>query len=1060
MNLKNIRRKVEDDKEIKFNNDLKSEDTMFNIISHFCSKEFNETLCEILIFSRTQFFTNIESNVIRSLEDLYSQNCTSNKKLVSILNNNLKLLEKKYDENYTILSKTWNNYNNHTTQKKYLTNFRKHCFHTADTASHNCKQRDNKFLVVFENDKNNFIKFVICENCKKVYLSSFILCKCFHCDEEFYSSILSKNEKSDLLPATWKKYHCPLIINNKMRCIKCHDYFNLNLKTGMLCCANKKCGFTSLPKKILWNCKICSKDFTSEAIIYDPLEFEIVKKIIDQTLTLKHRAHPNKIPCCKLNVFFAEFYHKKECKGILYLGELNDKLIVVCEKCEAINFYENFIWTCPNCQLKFRDKAYLEGEKNNNSKNKNINVNQNYDDSRTKSKYNKKKELNEENEKKNENMSKITKVYKIPKFIYRNLNIKKFNSFNGTSVFHNLSMSELILQKLEQNENDENEVNITKDKKEKEFINRINKKIIGRKILGNNSKIFNDSDLKTKSLIFQNDEIDKKDIKKRIESQDENYNNILVSGKLLSDFSKSLNETKNDLKMSKRRSGMFLQSLKKTKLNAEEKNNEKKEEKKNECSFNFGKERIIKWRAGHRNIIMSNENNKNGKKVNNENKVINETNENNDIKEEKRERVQSFNNNLEGKKKKNLFNSKNVNSKSKKKNKNTQKNSLSSKDTSKNSPKFLRKLRQMQWKNQPKNEVKNNDNANNGNEEYKEVDNFNYKKEEEKENKKNLTKEKIIDEKNEQSNKIIKLQKRSEFKNNLISNTNKKIENILQKTKIKRFDINDYSVDKKLGEGSYGVIYRITNQKTRKKYAFKKNIKNNLQSIELSIKEFDMVSLCQHPHIMEVYGINIRVLDATTFCLDILMEAAERDWDKEIKKHLRERTYYTEEELINIMKQISSALLYMQQTFNITHRDIKPENILVFPNNNYKLADFGEAKEIKINKQINTLRGTELYMSPILLEGLKTNKDDVKHDPFKSDVFSLGFCLIYAACLNYQLLYDLREFNNDMRIKDRLKKHLKKQYSEKFIDLICEMIKLNEKERLDFVGLNNELKKW
>ena len=323
-----------------------------------------------------------------------------------------------------------------------------------------------------------------------------------------------------------------------------------------------------------------------------------------------------------------------------------------------------------------------------------------------------------------------------------------------------------------------------------------------------------------------------------------------------------------------------------------------------------------------------------------------------------------------------------------------------------------------------------------------------------------MTKEKIIDEKNEQSNKIIKLQKRSEFKNNLISNTNKKIENILQKTKIKRFDINDYSVDKKLGEGSYGIIYRITNQKTKKKYAFKKNIKNNLPSIELSIKEFDMVSLCQHPHIMEVYGINIRVLDATTFCLDILMEAAERDWDKEIKKHLRERTYYTEEELINIMKQISSALLYMQQTFNITHRDIKPENILIFKNNNYKLADFGEAKEIKINKQINTLRGTELYMSPILLEGLKTNKDDVKHDPFKSDVFSLGFCLIYAACLNYQLLYDLREFNNDMRIKDRLKKHLKKQYSEKFIDLICEMIKLNEKERLDFDGLNNELKKW
>ena len=46
-------------------------------------------------------------------------------------------------------------------------------------------------------------------------------------------------------------------------------------------------------------------------------------------------------------------------------------------------------------------------------------------------------------------------------------------------------------------------------------------------------------------------------------------------------------------------------------------------------------------------------------------------------------------------------------------------------------------------------------------------------------------------------------------------------------------------------------------------------------------------------------------------------------------------------------------------------------------------------------------------MSPALYNGLKNEKNDVSHNPFKSDVFSLGFCFLYAAGLNYNLLYQV-----------------------------------------------------
>ena len=293
----------------------------------------------------------------------------------------------------------------------------------------------------------------------------------------------------------------------------------------------------------------------------------------------------------------------------------------------------------------------------------------------------------------------------------------------------------------------------------------------------------------------------------------------------------------------------------------------------------------------------------------------------------------------------------------------------------------------------------------------------------------------------------------------LFSHISKRINHILSSSKISQFNLEDYTFSRRLGEGSYGVIHCLINEKTKEKYALKKIIAYSLKKIQEFTKEFELVHICHHPNILKIYGLNINILDQTTYSLQVLMEKAERDWDKDIKRRLQERRYYTEEELISIMRQLTSALLFMKEKLNITHRDIKPQNVLIFEGGVYKLADFGEAKEIKIKKNLNTLRGTELYMSPALYNGLKINKDDVDHDPFKSDLFSLGFCLVYAATMNFNLLYDLRNINNDEMIKIKIKEYLQDNYSEKLIHIICKMVELDEKKRLDFKQLSIEIEK-
>jgi hypothetical protein len=189
-----------------------------------------------------------------------------------------------------------------------------------------------------------------------------ILCHCTKCNIDYYSNILKKNEDQNLLLATWEKYHCDKIVNEKMKCLKCRSDLYLNLKNKNLICINKKCNFSSLPEKIIWSCNVCGIEFKSNAIIYNPLQNEYIKRIIKQTLYIKHKAHPNKLPCCNLNIFFTDFYHKKDCKGILFIGELNHKIIIVCERCKAFNFYDRFIWTCPKCGIRFRDKKVLKSE--------------------------------------------------------------------------------------------------------------------------------------------------------------------------------------------------------------------------------------------------------------------------------------------------------------------------------------------------------------------------------------------------------------------------------------------------------------------------------------------------------------------------------------------------------------------------------------------------------------------------------------------------------------------------------------------------------------------------
>ena len=278
-------------------------------------------------------------------------------------------------------------------------------------------------------------------------------------------------------------------------------------------------------------------------------------------------------------------------------------------------------------------------------------------------------------------------------------------------------------------------------------------------------------------------------------------------------------------------------------------------------------------------------------------------------------------------------------------------------------------------------------------------------------------------------------------------------------------NINDYNIIKQIGEGTFGKIFEVENN-NHQHFALKKLLANSVKEMEMLKSEYEMLLGLEDLNInlIHIYGIENKKLDKTTFVVYVLMELAICDWEKEIFNREKTKRYYTEEELIIILKNLIYTFAELQRN-NISHRDIKPQNILLCKDNSLKIADFGEAKEARNRNNIDTIRqtirGTELYMSPILFDSLKTKKRKGKyilHNSYKSDVFSLGFCILLAATLKVDSLYVIREIKDMIILSNEIHKFLKKRYSENLINVIISMLEIEEKNRFDFIELEKIVK--
>ena len=109
---------------------------------------------------------------------------------------------------------------------------------------------------------------------------------------------------------------------------------------------------------------------------------------------------------------------------------------------------------------------------------------------------------------------------------------------------------------------------------------------------------------------------------------------------------------------------------------------------------------------------------------------------------------------------------------------------------------------------------------------------------------------------------------------------------------------------------------------------------------------------------------------------------------------------------------------------------------------------------------VTEIRGTEAFLSPIMFEALIRNQKKIKHNLYKSDVYSLGLCFVFALTRNLYIMQKIKETKQDEKIKKLIldnKVDKKSEFSQEFINLIVKMLCWEEKNRIDFIELNKIL---
>ncbi len=196
--------------------------------------------------------------------------------------------------------------------------------------------------------------------------------------------------------------------------------------------------------------------------------------------------------------------------------------------------------------------------------------------------------------------------------------------------------------------------------------------------------------------------------------------------------------------------------------------------------------------------------------------------------------------------------------------------------------------------------------------------------------------------------------------------------------------IGKYEVQKLLGKGATGSVYLATDAFAGREVAIKvldampKDPEEARRQLKFFQNEASLAGKLRHPHIVSIFDAGVEKKDGKDL-LYLVMELVE---GTSLQPHCSPSGLLPLSRSSQIAYKCCKALEYAN-TVGVVHRDIKPANIMLRPDFDIKVADFGAAQLARSDTTQVAGVGSPAYMSPEQIRG-------GEEIDFRSDMFSLG----------------------------------------------------------------------
>lgn len=267
-----------------------------------------------------------------------------------------------------------------------------------------------------------------------------------------------------------------------------------------------------------------------------------------------------------------------------------------------------------------------------------------------------------------------------------------------------------------------------------------------------------------------------------------------------------------------------------------------------------------------------------------------------------------------------------------------------------------------------------------------------------------------------------------------------------------------YKILNVIGRGGMSIVYIAINEKVNKTWAIKEvrndGFMESLKKQEGLLIEINTLKKLHHPYLPSI----VDIIEEKNSLL-IVMDYIE---GQSLQQLLQEQGAQKESDVIKWAKQICDVLIYLHlQQPPIIYRDMKPSNIMIKPDGNITVIDFGTVKNYENHIGETVGIGTIGYAAPEQYIGNTIGRTDER-----TDIYGLGMTLYHALtnidpCKNIISNHSIRSINSNLShgMDYIIQKCTKDQPKERYQSCVEVLYDLENYQKLEPIFIKKQKRK-